>query len=147
MQSDNRHTRVGMGILVMRAGRVLLGQRRGSHGAGCYAAPGGHLEFGESFAEAARREVREETGLEITRLRLLSVGNYLFDGTRHYVDVDFACEAPHGEPQLREPEKCAGWAWYDIDQLPEPLFIVTQRMIESLQSGIILHNPDAVERQ
>ncbi|HWQ35388.1 MAG TPA: NUDIX domain-containing protein [Blastocatellia bacterium] len=147
MQSDNRHTRVGMGILVMRAGRVLLGQRRGSHGAGCYAAPGGHLEFGESFAEAARREVREETGLEITRLRLLSVGNYLFDGTRHYVDVDFVCEAPHGEPQLREPEKCAGWAWYEIDQLPEPLFIVTQRMIESLLSGIILHNPDAVERQ
>jgi 8-oxo-dGTP diphosphatase len=147
MKSDNRYTRVGMGILVMRAGRVLLGQRRGSHGAGYFAAPGGHLEFGESFAEAARREVREETGLEITGLRLLSVGNYLFDGTRHYVDIDFVCEAPCGEAQLREPEKCAGWAWYDTDQLPEPLFIVTQRMIESLRSGAILHNTDTVERQ
>jgi 8-oxo-dGTP diphosphatase len=136
-----------MGILVRRDERVLLGRRRGSHGAGFYAAPGGHIEFGESFAAAARREVREETGLEITGLRLLSVGNYLFDGSRHYVDVDFVCEAPHGEPQLCEPEKCEGWAWYEPDQLPEPLFIVTRRMIESLRSGIILHSVEIIEAQ
>ncbi|HZS03477.1 MAG TPA: NUDIX domain-containing protein [Blastocatellia bacterium] len=147
MKTDNTHTRVGMGVLVMREGRVLLGRRRGSHGDGYYAAPGGHIEFGESFAEAARREVREETGLEVTQLRLLSVGNYLFDGSRHYVDVDFVCEAPGGEPQLCEPEKCDGWAWYDPDALPEPLFVVTRRMIESLRSGVILHSADAVERQ
>jgi ADP-ribose pyrophosphatase YjhB (NUDIX family) len=53
---------VGMGILVTRGEQVLLGQRRGSHGAGDYAAPGGHLEYGESFETAVRREVREETG-------------------------------------------------------------------------------------
>jgi 8-oxo-dGTP diphosphatase len=58
-----------MGVLVMRRGRVLLGRRRGSHGEGYYAAPGGHIEFGESFEQAARREVREETGLEIADLR------------------------------------------------------------------------------
>lgn len=68
-----------MGVLVMRRGRALLGRRRGSHWAGYYAAPGGHIEFGESFEQAARREVREETGLEIADLRLLSVGNYIFD--------------------------------------------------------------------
>ena len=136
-----------MGILVMREGRVLLGRRRGSHGAGYFAAPGGHIEAGESFADTARREVREETGLEITQLRLLSVGNYLFDQSRHYVDVDFVCEAPHGEPQVREPEKCEGWAWYALDQLPEPLFIVTRHMIESLRSGRILRSIDEVEQQ
>jgi 8-oxo-dGTP diphosphatase len=137
-----------MGILVMRQGRVLLGRRRGSHGAGYFAAPGGHIEFGESFEEAAQREVREETGLEITNLRLLSVGNYIFkraDGSRHYIDVDFICAAPEGEPVLREPEKCAGWDWYDLDNLPQPLFIVTERMIESLRSGIILNNTSHVE--
>lgn len=125
---------VGMSILVMRGDKVLLGKRRGSHGAGYYAAPGGHIEFGESFAAAAAREVREETALEIANLRLLAVGNYLFtraDGERHYIDVDFVCEAPEGEAQLCEPEKCAGWAWYELNALPQPLFVVTQRMIES----------------
>lgn len=139
-----------MGILVMRRGRVLLGRRRGSHGAGYYAAPGGHLEFGESFEEGARREVREETGLEIEGLRLLSVGNYVFkreDGERHYIDVDFVCEAPSGDPQLSEPEKCDGWDWYEVDDLPQPLFIVTLRMIESLRSGVTLNNLSEVERE
>lgn len=134
----------------MRNGQVLLGKRRGSHGAGYYAAPGGHIEYGESFEAAARREVREETGLEITGLRLLAVGNYLFtrdDGLRHYIDVDFVCEAPEGEAQLCEPEKCEGWDWYDPAALPAPLFIVTQRMIESLQAGTILNQPDFIERQ
>jgi hypothetical protein len=80
----------------------------------------------------------------------LAVGNYLFtraEGERHYVDVDFVCEAPTGEPQLCEPDKCAGWAWYKPDELPEPLFIVTQRMIESWQSGVILTDPTLLERQ
>jgi len=139
-----------MGVLVMRRGRVLLGRRRGSHGEGYYAAPGGHIEFGESFEQAARREVREETGLEIADLKLLSVGNYVFrreDGERHYIDVDFVCEAPAGEPQLKEREKCDGWDWYDLDDLPQPLFIVTRRMIESLRSGVALDSLSEIERQ
>lgn len=147
MATVDHQTRVGMGILVMRKGRVLLGRRRGSHGAGYYAAPGGHLEYGESFAATARREVAEETGLEITDLRLLSVGNYLFEGGRQYVDIDFVCQALHGEPQLCEPEKCDGWAWYDPDHLPEPLFIVTRRMLESLRSGVILPQVEEIEGQ
>jgi 8-oxo-dGTP diphosphatase len=139
-----------MGVLVMRRGRVLLGRRRGSHGEGYYAAPGGHIEFGESFEQAARREVAEETGLEIADLRFLSAGNYLFrreDGERHYIDVDFVCEAPGGEPRLMEPEKCDGWEWYDLDDLPRPIFIVTQRMIESLRSGVAMQSVSEVERQ
>lgn len=134
----------------MRRGRVLLGRRRGSHGAGYYAAPGGHIEFGESFEEAAKREVREETGLQITALKLLSVGNYIFTsngGERHYIDIDFVCEAPEGEPELLEAEKCDGWEWYDLENLPQPLFLVTRQMIESLQSNAVLRNVSVVERQ
>src|SRR5262249_62246204 len=115
MKTTDHRPLVGWGVLVMRRGRVLWGRRRGSHGEGYYAAPGGHIEFGESFEQAARREVSEETGLEIVDLRLLSVGNYVFkrkDGERHYIDVDFVCEAPDGEPQLAEPEKCDGGEWY-----------------------------------
>lgn len=153
MDELNNRPLVGLGVLVMRGGRVLLGRRRGAHGAGYFAAPGGHLEWGESFAAAVRREVREETGLEITEPRLLSVGSYFFacpedaNSVRHYVDVDFVCEAPTGEPQRCEPEKCDGWAWYALDALPQPLFIVTVRMIESWQSGVVLVDPARIERQ
>jgi 8-oxo-dGTP diphosphatase len=138
---------VGMGVLVMRGHRVLLGQRLGAHGAGYYAAPGGHVEFGESLAECARREIREECGLEIEDIRLLSVGTYLWGADRHYVDVDVVCQAPVGEPRNLEPEKCAGWAWYTLNALPEPLFVVTANMIASLRSGVIHPSLEEICRQ
>lgn len=114
----------------MRDGKILLGKRLGKHMPGYYAAPGGHLEHGESFAACAKREVLEETGLAVTSVRLLTIGNYLF-GNQHYIDIDVIVEAPFGGPKLMEPHKCAGWDWYHLGQLPSPLFIVTQRMIEA----------------
>lgn len=44
---------VGVGVLILRDGKVLLGRRKGSHGAGCWSAPGGHLEFGEVVEDCA----------------------------------------------------------------------------------------------
>lgn len=67
--------RVGIGVMVIRDGKVLLGRRQGSHGAGHYAWPGGHLEYMESFEECAKREVREETGIEIDNVRFLRLYN------------------------------------------------------------------------
>ncbi|OAP64355.1 hypothetical protein AYL99_00327 [Fonsecaea erecta] len=55
--------------------KFLLGQRLGSHGAGTWALPGGHLEFGESLEECAAREVREETGLEVDEIEFLTATN------------------------------------------------------------------------
>ena len=138
---------VGMGVLVMRGDRVLLGQRLGTHGEGYYAAPGGHVESGESLAQAARREVREECGLEIEDIRLLSVGTYIWDKDKHYVDVDVLCQAPCGEPRNLEPENCGGWAWYDLDRLPSPLFVVTENMIASLRAGRMVPGLDVISRQ
>lgn len=61
---------VGVGALVIdeASGRVLLGRRKGSHGAGTWALPGGWLEKGEEFAAAAVRELEEETGLTMADL-------------------------------------------------------------------------------
>lgn len=65
----NDKINVGVGVMIFdKDGMILLGKRKGSHGAGEYSFPGGHLEYGESFEECAKREVMEECGIEIKNL-------------------------------------------------------------------------------
>lgn len=71
MMTDQRPL-VGIGMMILKEGKVLLGKRKGAHGAGEYAFPGGQLEHPESFEDCARRETREESGIEITNLRFQS---------------------------------------------------------------------------
>ena len=115
--------RVGIGVFVIRDGRVLLGLRRGAHGAGTWALPGGHLEFGEAIEQGAQREVREETGLEVTVVGRGPYTNDVFEDTAlHYVTVFVITHASHGEAELREPAKCAEWRWCRWSELPQPVF-------------------------
>ena len=135
MQEDKLHPRVGIGVLVMKAGLLLLGKRKGSHGAGEYASPGGHLEHLESFADAAAREVEEETGLTIGPVRFLRVLNTTQYAPRHYVDIVFVAEWVSGAPVVKEPDKVESWGWYDLENLPSPLFGTLPTAIESLRTG------------
>lgn len=115
--------RVGVGVLVVRDGRVLLGLRRGSHGAGTWAPPGGHLEFGETVEACARREVMEETGLALGAVRRGPWTEDFFAAEgKHYVTLFAVAEWIGGEPRVLEPEKCDAWAWHAWDALPEPPF-------------------------
>ena len=63
--SERELPKVGVGVIVVRDGKVLLGKRRGAHGEGSWSFPGGHLEFNELLEICAKREAKEETGLEI----------------------------------------------------------------------------------
>jgi 8-oxo-dGTP diphosphatase len=120
----HQHPRLGIGVLVFdAAGRVLLGRRRGSHGAGTWSAPGGHLEWGESFETCARREVAEETGLLLGALQTGPVTNDVFEAEgRHYATLVMLARHPGGTPQRLEPDKCEAWDWFDWQALPQPLF-------------------------
>jgi ADP-ribose pyrophosphatase YjhB (NUDIX family) len=76
MSSVQAVVRVGVGVLVtskLHPGCLLLGRRKGSHGAGRMAAPGGHLELGEEWKDCASREVKEETNLTLENIRLVHV--------------------------------------------------------------------------
>ena len=119
----------------MKDGKLLLGKRKGSHGAGEYASPGGHLEHLERFSGCAEREVREDTGLEIGPSRFLRVLNTTAYTPRHYVDIAFVADWVSGEPEVREPEKVESWGWYDLDHLPSPLFGTLPTAIEALRTG------------
>ena len=64
-EPPKRWPRVGVGVMIVREGKVLIGKRKGSHGAGQYALPGGKLEWRETWADCARREVLEETAISL----------------------------------------------------------------------------------
>jgi 8-oxo-dGTP diphosphatase len=135
---EHRAPRVGVGVIVLREGLVLLGQRIGVHGAGTWALPGGHLEFGESVEHCAIREVREETGLE---LQAVSPGPYTSDvfaaeGT-HYVTLFVVAHSGSGAPRVLERMKCARWQWFRWSELPAPLF---QLLVTLLRTGFVPQN-------
>src|SRR5215469_4737907 len=50
---DDSHPKVGVGVMILKDGKVLIGKRKGAHGAGEWAWPGGHLEYMESFEDCA----------------------------------------------------------------------------------------------
>ena len=88
---------VGVGVVFVREGKVFLAQRRGAHGEATWGSAGGHLEYGESLEECARREAREELGVGVGDLRVLCLSNVLaYD--RHYVDVEFLGDIGEQEP-------------------------------------------------
>ncbi|TMP27362.1 ADP-ribose pyrophosphatase [Pseudoalteromonas rubra] len=131
--------RVGVAVVIKRHGKILLGERIGSHGAHTWATPGGHLEMGESIEQCARREVLEETGLALTQVTRLDYTNDVFESDgKHYITLFVTGECVNGEPQLLEPNKCLQWRWFSPDALPEPLFLSLQNLLRD--------NPDSLER-
>ncbi|KAJ9140666.1 hypothetical protein P3X46_031285 [Hevea brasiliensis] len=128
--------RVAVVVFLLKGKSVLLGRRRSSIGDSTFALPGGHLEFGESFEECGAREMKEETGLDISKIEFLTVTNSLYleePRPSHYVTIFLRAilADPNQVPQNLEPEKCYGWDWYDWDKLPKPLLGPLEKMAQS----------------
>jgi 8-oxo-dGTP diphosphatase len=107
-------------VCVRREGKVLLGQRCGPFRPGEWCFPGGMLEFGESPEDGARRELHEETGLQVGTLALWTVTNSVW-GERHLVGLVYVGDWREGEPSNREPSRCRAWEWFPWHSLPAPL--------------------------
>jgi len=114
---------IGVGVLVWREQQLLLGQRLAQGQPDCWQFPGGHLENNETVIACARREVLEETGMIIKSLRHLGFTDKPFEvAQKNHVTLLVSCEYKSGEAEILEPEKCAGWQWFDYRKLPTPLF-------------------------
>ncbi len=121
---------IGVAVIVIKDDKVLLGRRMGSHGAGTWAFPGGHLEFGESIEACAEREVFEETGLSIKRCRFGSLTNDIFTREKkHYVTLFILADYDSGELELKEPDRCDQWDWFSWNRLPEPRFLSLENVL------------------
>jgi ADP-ribose pyrophosphatase YjhB (NUDIX family) len=110
---------IGVGIVVWHGERVLLIRRGKPPRVGQWSLPGGAQKLGETVAEAARREVREETGLVVEVGEVLAVVDLIErDGERvryHYTLIDFGAEAPGAE--LRPGGDAAEARWFSLDEI------------------------------
>jgi 8-oxo-dGTP diphosphatase len=110
------------------------------------AAVAGHVERGESVYDAARREAREEVGLEGVDLvpwcamQRTGVGE---DPLDERVDYFFVSTSWSGTPRLMEPEKAADLRWFDLETLPTPVVPHERRVLDSVRAGstppIVVH--------
>ena len=141
------YPRIGIGVIIYQGQKILLGKRQNSHGASTWSPPGGHLEFGEDLVDCARREVFEETGIEITDAQFTAITNDVFTAeNKHYVTLFFSAAYPANQPiQNNEPEKCAGWEWFDVHALPENLFLPLKNLLTHYDTEVITNRMESHE--
>jgi 8-oxo-dGTP diphosphatase len=106
---------VGVGGVVIANGRTLLIRRGSAPLEGQWSIPGGMLELGESIIEGVRRELAEETGIEVRVLELIEVFERVIPGeggrTRyHFVILDYLCEVVSGEAKAASDVTDVAWA-------------------------------------
>jgi len=127
-----KRPQVGIAAIVLKNGRVLMHKRKNAHGDGTWSFPGGHLEFGESWEACAKRETKEEAGIEISDVRFGAVTNDVFEKEgKHYITIFMLSDWKSGEPKVMEPDKCEGWEWVDWEEMPKPLFLPIQNLLKT----------------
>jgi ADP-ribose pyrophosphatase YjhB (NUDIX family) len=109
-----------VGLYVVKDGKVLLVRRGNEPGKGKWSLPGGRIRFGERSEEAALREMREETGLEVRLRRVVDVVDVFWRSEmgellEHFVIVDFEAEVIGGE--LRPADDALDARWFSPEEL------------------------------
>lgn len=111
---EDQRPKVGVGVIVRKDGKVLLGKRKNVHGNGTWCFPGGHLEFFEGVESCAEREVMEETGIKIKNVKPSIYTDDIFEKEgKHYITAFVTADWESGEVELKEPEKCEQWGWFN----------------------------------
>ena len=136
MKTGKSKAQVGVGVLVSKNNEILLIKRKGSHGAGTWAPPGGHIDFGESVLDCAKREVKEEIGIKIKNFKVIGFTEDLFKKDRkHYITIWVKSNWQSGKinTSYREFSKIN---WFSWKKLPQPLFIPLKNFVEGYWDGL-----------
>jgi len=136
------------GVVYNPRGEVLL--LRSSKARDRYVIPGGHIELGEDMEEALRREVREETGLEVFDIRLVAIQQFVFSDAlsrrSHFIFIDYSCRTDQTEVSLNEEHQEYLWArpdeisGLDVEPFTASLLKELDRADESPHATRVLYN-------
>lgn len=127
-------------MILLKDNKILLGKRNEDpakadsllHGEGTWTLPGGKLDFKEDIQDCAYREVFEETRIRIKKdkLKIISITNDIVEDA-HFVTLGFLCEDFEGEPKIMEPDEITEWKWFNLNNLPSPLFFPSEKAIKN----------------
>lgn len=139
---ENKKVGVGFGVMLLKNGKVLLGKRHEDpekassllNGAGCWTMPGGKLHFAESFEDGGKRETMEETGIQLNNIEVMCVNNDIVESA-HFVTIGLMSQDFEGNPKVMEPDEITQWNWFDIDNLPSPMYFPSAKVLENYKLG------------
>lgn len=137
--------RAGVGVLLKKENKILLGKRhldaleegykvRKNNILNTWTMPGGKIELGETIVECAKRETFEETGITLNEAKVFFV-NDATESNGYFITIGLISEDFFGEPKTMEQDKITDWQWFDLDNLPSPLFEPSKQMIENYLAG------------
>jgi nucleoside triphosphatase len=100
---------------------------------GLFVLPGGHIELGETMEQALKREVKEETNLDIFGIKFLCIHEFIFEKTfwkkRHFLFLDFVCKTDSNNVKLNLEAQEYTWATI-AEAMRLPLELYTKKAIE-----------------
>lgn len=118
-------------------GCVLVGERLGAHAPHTFAFPGGKMDIGETPQQTCSRECMEEVGVAIAPERFAFktfTNDYFETSQKHFITLFYECVLTHDEVHAVrncEPDKCAGWFFAPLNNVPEPHFLCLQNFLQS----------------
>ena len=135
---EKKKVGVGFGVMMLKNGKLLLGRRHDDpikassllNGAGKWTMPGGKLDFGETFEQGAKREVLEETGIILNNLEVICVNQDMVE-TAHFVTIGLFSDDFSGEPKVMEPDEITEWRWFDLNNLPSPMYFPSAKVLDN----------------
>lgn len=136
MKKGTDYIGVGVGALIIKEGKLLI-QKRGkktNNQRGKWEIPGGGVEWGETFKDALKREVKEEIGVEIEVISQFGLWDeILVEEKQHWVAPTFICKIKKGTPKIMEPEKSEEIGWFTLKEADKlDLSYITRKDIDLL---------------
>ena len=128
---------VGVFLLLQKEGKIYLQLRKNCSFEGMYGAIGGHLDGGETIANAIIREAKEEVGIDVKEddLKLATIC-HSNAGHKEYLQFFFMCNHWEGIVENKEPDKCEKIELYDVANLPSNIIPYIKTAVEKISSGI-----------
>lgn len=127
------------GVLIFNTKNEILLMKRGkksSNNVGFWSKPGGAIEYGETAVAMAKREIKEETNIEINIWGELPHTDHIIKKEgQQWLSINFLADYKKGKLKIMEPHKCDELKWVSIEKVPKKLEQTTREAIKNYRAG------------